>query len=296
MSARASAKLPPGPRAPAAVNMARLVERPLESLLGWRERYGDVFTVQLLSSASASTSADRGDPRDASPATSPTFSPARPTRPSRPSSARSVLVLDGPEHLRQRKLLLPPFQGPRWQGFRDGDPRGRRGRGRRLAGRRAVVMRERMRALTFEVICPRGLRGHRRRRGSSGCERARGGDRDADDLRAARAPCVATSGDGARGASFERRLPGRRRADYEEIARRRRRPTSRSAPTSSRCCWARATRTGEPMTDVELRDELMTMLLAGHETTATRPRLRLRPAAAQPARAGSPARRARRRR
>ena len=23
----------------------------------------------------------------------------------------SVLVLDGPEHLRQRKLLLPPFQG-----------------------------------------------------------------------------------------------------------------------------------------------------------------------------------------
>jgi cytochrome P450 len=26
---------------------------------------------------------------------------------------------------------------------------------------------------------------------------------------------------------------------------------------------------GEPMTDVELRDELMTLLVAGHETTAT---------------------------
>ena len=30
----------------------------------------------------------------------------------------SVLVLDGPEHLRQRKLLLPPFQGSRVARFR----------------------------------------------------------------------------------------------------------------------------------------------------------------------------------
>src|SRR5207302_8098245 len=30
----------------------------------------------------------------------------------------SVLVLDGPAHLRQRKLLLPPFQGSRVASFR----------------------------------------------------------------------------------------------------------------------------------------------------------------------------------
>ena len=40
--------LPPGPRAPAAVNTYRLAQRPLESLIGWRRRYGDVFTVRLL--------------------------------------------------------------------------------------------------------------------------------------------------------------------------------------------------------------------------------------------------------
>jgi cytochrome P450 len=37
---------------------------------------------------------------------------------------------------------------------------------------------------------------------------------------------------------------------------------------SCRCCSARDER-GVPLTDLELRDELMTMLLAGHETTAT---------------------------
>ena len=74
----------------------------------------------------------------------------------------------------------------------------------------------------------------------------------------------------ARAAGFQRRLRGRRRAalrgDRRAGASSR---TSSSAPTCSRCCCAPATRTGGPMSDVELRDELMTMLAAGHETTAT---------------------------
>ena len=41
-------KLPPGPRAPAVVNTANLVRKPLESLLGWQRRYGDIFTVRYL--------------------------------------------------------------------------------------------------------------------------------------------------------------------------------------------------------------------------------------------------------
>ena len=41
-----------------------------------------------------------------------------------------------------------------------------------------------------------------------------------------------------------------------------------SATISSRCCCRRATRSGQLLTDQELRDELMALLLAGHETTA----------------------------
>src|SRR5207302_8643400 len=65
----------------------------------------------------------------------------------------SVLVLDGPEHLRQRKLLLPPFQGSRVAAFREVI---RDVAEREIAGWRPgteLVLRERMRALTFEVIC-----------------------------------------------------------------------------------------------------------------------------------------------
>jgi cytochrome P450 family 135 len=56
---------------------------------------------------------------------------------------------------------------------------------------------------------------------------------------------------------------------YEEIARRRAEPDL-DARTDVLSLLLRARdEDGEAMTDVELRDELMTMLLAGHETTAT---------------------------
>ena len=66
---------------------------------------------------------------------------------------RSVLVLDGPEHLRQRKLLLPPIRGTRVTGFRSVI--------REIAEREVASwrpgerfkLRARMRGLTFEVIC-----------------------------------------------------------------------------------------------------------------------------------------------
>ena len=65
----------------------------------------------------------------------------------------------------------------------------------------------------------------------------------------------------------------RERADallYEEIrAPPRRSAMAPTATTSSRCCSPPATRTAAPLSDAELRDELMTLLVAGHETTAT---------------------------
>ena len=38
----------PGPRAPGGVNTYRLIQQPLETLVAWRERYGDLFTVPLV--------------------------------------------------------------------------------------------------------------------------------------------------------------------------------------------------------------------------------------------------------
>ena len=65
----------------------------------------------------------------------------------------SVLVLDGPEHLRQRKLLLPPFQGAAVTSMRPMIREVAEAEVGRWAAGSEFVLRERMRALTFEVIC-----------------------------------------------------------------------------------------------------------------------------------------------
>src|SRR5271167_2602182 len=146
--------LPPGPRAPAAVNAARFARRPLELLRKWHARYGDVFTVRMTGFGTGVYVVDpdairalfTGDQSDLRAGEANSF--MEPVL-----GAHSVLILDGPEHLRQRKLLLAPFQGARVAAFREVI--------REVADRelatwapgRELVLRERMRALTFEVIC-----------------------------------------------------------------------------------------------------------------------------------------------
>src|SRR5271155_3867421 len=99
--------LPPGPRAPAAVNSARFSRRPLDVLARSNALYGDGFTVSLIGFGPGVYVVDpdairelfTGDQSDlrageANSFMEPVLGP------------HSVLVLDGPEHLRQRKLLL----------------------------------------------------------------------------------------------------------------------------------------------------------------------------------------------
>src|ERR1700694_1395858 len=146
--------LPPGPRAPSVVNLLRFARTPIETLHAWHRRYGNVFAVRL---AGFGTGVYVGDPD----AIRELFTGAQSDLHAGEANSfmapvlgeRSVLVLDGPEHLRQRKLLLPPFQGSRIAEFREiiRDVAEREVVGWR-AGRR-LVLRERMGALTFEVIC-----------------------------------------------------------------------------------------------------------------------------------------------
>src|SRR4051794_35602220 len=145
--------LPPGPRAPATVNTLRLVQRPMESLLGWHRRYGDVFTVKYLvfgvgvyvSDPEAIRGLLTGDQSDlhAGEANEP-LSPV--------VGSKSVLVLDGAEHLRHRRLLLPPFQGSAVQSFREVIRDVAEAEVSRWRVGERFVVRDRMRALTFEVI------------------------------------------------------------------------------------------------------------------------------------------------
>src|SRR5881392_2047424 len=102
--------LPPGPRAPSPIQTALFVRWPRQMLTRWHRRYGDAFTVNYLAFGRGVYVADSaaikqlftGDQSDllagdANSFLEPILGP------------HSVLVLDGREHLRQRRLLLPPF-------------------------------------------------------------------------------------------------------------------------------------------------------------------------------------------
>jgi cytochrome P450 len=249
--------------------MARLVQRPLESLIGWRQRYGDAYTVKLpvfgtgvyVSDPDAIREMLTGDQSDlhAGEANAP-LAPVL--------GDKSVLILDGREHLRQRKLLLPPFQGSAIQNFRevirevaeaevDGWGEGER-----------FVMRDRMRALTFEVIA-RAVFGVAERERIERLRAALVALIDMQMIFVMPSALRRNLGRFSPWGQFQRRLKAADALIYEEIGRRREaRDLEERTDVLSLLLRARD-EDGGAMSDVELRDELMTMLLAGHETTAT---------------------------
>jgi cytochrome P450 len=262
--------LPPGPRAPAAVNTAAFLRKPLDTLIGWQRRYGDVFTVKFLVFGTGVYVADPAAIRELFTGDQSDLRAGEANEPLSPLvGEHSVLTLDGSEHMRQRKLLLSPFQGSAVHEFREVI---KEVAAREIASWRPgteIVLRDRMRALTFEVIC-RAVFGVTER------ERV-------ERLRMALLPVVDTPvstifipkrlrldlGPLSPWGKLIRRL---RRADallYEEIERRRGAPDLEERTDVLSLLLRARDEEGNPMSDVELRDELMTMLAAGHETTAT---------------------------
>jgi cytochrome P450 len=261
--------LPPGPRTPAPLTLLRFGRRPVELLSRWHARYGDLFTVKMSGFGPGVYVADphairelfTGDQSDllagdANSFMEPILGPS------------SVLILDGSEHLRQRKLLLPPFQGSRVAAFREVI---RDVAEREIAGWRAgteITLRERMRALTFEVIC-RAVFGVTEPERVERMRRRLGAVIDSSPLLLIWPAARTDLGPRSPGGRFARRLRAADEVLYEEIARRRREPDLEERTDVLSLLLCARDEQGRAMSDRELRDELFTMLGAGHETTAT---------------------------
>ena len=270
LDSEATRGLPPGPRTPAVVNTTRFLRRPLEVLVGWHQRYGDYFTVRHLMFGTGVYVVDPAAIRGLMTGDQSDLHAGEANEPLSPVlGEHSVLVLDGVEHMRQRKLLLPPFQGSAVNAFREVIQDVARAEVGRWRPGDEFAMRERMRSVTFEVIC----------RAVFGVSEPNRIER----LRAAVMPVMDTG-------SFVLFLSGTARFDlgglspwgrlrvklervdallYEEIERRRGEPDLESRTDVLSILLRARDEDGRPMTDAELRDELMTMLAAGHETTAT---------------------------
>ncbi len=261
--------LPPGPRAPAALQTARLVARPLPFFEACRRRYGSTFTAQILrvgpmvfvsdpASLKALFGADRQN----------TIAPGRQVVLAPVLGERSLLLLEGEEHLRRRKLMLPPFHGERMRAYESVMAEAAEREVTSWPVGRRFALQESMQAITLEVILRAvfGVEDDERRR----------------RLRRSLVGILATTrSPRAIGMTVGRlrRLPAYRRtgemlaqADeilYAEIADRRRDPDLASRDDILSLLVGARFEDGSAMSDAELRDQLMTLLMAGHETTAT---------------------------
>jgi cytochrome P450 len=181
---------------------------------------------------------------------------------------KSVLMVDKKTHLRKRRLLLPPFHGERMTKYGEvmleladeiidemplGDP---------------FALHERLNAVALHVIVRNvfgvdpGPREREIRRSISEML-------DVITWPPLLVPAVRV--DLGPWSPWGRAIRKRARTDallLEEIARRKREGTAGRDDVLSLLVDARD-EDGQPMSDEELRDELMTLLVAGHETTST---------------------------
>lgn len=269
--------LPPGPPLPALVQTVLFVLRPAEFLDWCRRRYGDCFTVNTLIFGREveiahpelikqvlTADPDLARAGEANQILGPLL------------GRRSVLLLDGPEHLRQRRLMMPPFHGEHVLAYaRTMHEITERAVARWPAGQ-PFALHPHMQRITLEIIL----------RTVFGVDEGS----QLDDLRdaltrvldrlsnpidaIAQIPRLRRSFFGL--TPWDGFLRDVERADaliYRQIARRRdeaERGAGRRGRDDVLAMLLEARdEQGHPMTDVELRDELVTLLVAGHETTAT---------------------------
>ena len=99
--------------------MAEWLARPVGFATRQRDRYGDVFTARI-DPVPWVMLGDPGDVRTVFTAGPGRTNAGEANEILRPTlGSHSVLLLDGEEHLRQRKLMLPAFHGERIDRYRD---------------------------------------------------------------------------------------------------------------------------------------------------------------------------------
>ncbi|MDB5068507.1 MAG: cytochrome [Chloroflexi bacterium] len=262
--------MPPGPAMPVALQTLLWMFRPLPFMERCRARHGDVFTVRLPLSGGVvnicdpqlirTVFADRGDRLHAGEANI-VLQPVL--------GSRSVLLLDGPEHKRQRKLMLPSFHGERMQ--RHG-PLIAGVTARRVEGwptGRAFPLRSEFQEITLDVIL-RAVFGLAEGERLTELRASLGGLLASGRNRLAMLPPLQRPLGGL--SPWARLMRARAACDrllYAEIRRRRTAPDLAGRDDVLSLLLLARDEQGREMTDVELRDELITLLLAGHETTAT---------------------------
>ncbi|HWY90736.1 MAG TPA: cytochrome P450 [Solirubrobacteraceae bacterium] len=261
--------LPPGPRLPRAVQSVIWYRRAQWLMDQCQARFGDMFTLRIANEGDWVLTSDpdtikqvfTGDPRllhagEANRILLPVLGPD------------SVLLLDDAPHLRQRRLMLPAFHGERMQryGALMADVAAREIE--RWPLDEPYPLRPRMQAMTLEIVLravfgvSEGPRMEELRR-----ELRRLLDAVTDPVKGI-AMLVLGADHITRIPAFRRELGRVNGPIYAEIAERRTAADLAERDDIMSLLLQATHEDGSPMSDSELRDELLTLLVAGHETTA----------------------------
>ena len=259
---------PPAFRAPMPLQTYRFVTDPVGFSEAGRRRFGDTFGARIVRSGDVVFVSDPDSIKRLFAADKVnTIAPGRNLVLEPLLGKRSVLLLEGREHLQRRKLMLPPFHGERMRAYE--------GMIVELAEREVArwplgepfPIHPSMQSITLEVILSAVF--------------GVGEERRADLRRRLIAILADTQSPAAIGVSlpYVRRLPRYRRIRAliaatdallaAEIAERRADPDLERREDILSMLVAARYEDGEGMEDGEIRDQLMTLLMAGHETTAT---------------------------
>ena len=145
--------LPPGPTEPPVVQTLRWLLRPISFLESCRRRFGDAFSVSFLGFQTPMVMlSDPEAIRALYTVPGHTLPPGRTVALQPIMGSRSLLLLEGREHLARRKLMLPPFHGARMRAY---EATVREVVGREVDGWPAgepFALHPRMQAVTLEVI------------------------------------------------------------------------------------------------------------------------------------------------
>ncbi len=265
--------MPPGSAAPAALQGLRFARRPMTFALGAQRRYGDVWRIRVPTRSEAFVVTCHPDHLrsllKADPADAPSLTGESPLRPI--LGPNSVLTSVGARHMRQRKLLLPPFHGEAVQRYVETIADVARQEIDHWPVGERFALAPRMQAVTLEVIM-RGVFGVGVASSATVSERR---------MRQALRRMLAASMSplyllvelrNAR--HFEPKgvlaavMAMVDRQMYAVIRERRAAANRDQRGDVLSLLLAARDEQGEPLTDHELRDELMSLVLAGHETTA----------------------------
>jgi cytochrome P450 len=267
-------KLPPSPKTPGIVQLFQWITDPLGLMDDCAQRYGDMFTLRVGTNCSPIVFLSNPQAiKEVFTADYQQFASSKANELAKPLvGANSLLLMDGDRHKRERQLLMPPFHGEKIRSYGELIKDITLAVTKDWQNGQTFIVRDVMQEITLRVILravfglDEGERNQKLRHLL--CEML---DNVSSPLNSALLFFPQLQKDFGSWTTWGRFL--RRQQQITELLmaeiQERRKNFDPSRNDILSLLLSARDEAGNPMTDAELHDELLTLLVAGHETTAT---------------------------